>query len=169
MDKKQAGIILTLIALIVCAAILSSKVSNDFNGGAGNLSQPVSFNNKGSDNTDNPKNDYFYDAKSTREQSQATTVESLKQVENDENATKENKEKASKAIQQMAENKNNQTKIELQVKAKGFEDSICFIENDKVKVVVKSKEDLTEIQCIQIQDIVKNVTNRSDVMIERKQ
>lgn len=168
MDKKQAGIILTLIALIVCAALLSSKVSNNFDGGPGNLSQTVAFNDDKT-TTDKTKNDYFYDAKNTREQSAATTMESLKQIENDANATKDNKENAAKALQEMAINKNNQTKIELEVKAKGYEDSICFIENDKVKVVVKSKDELTEKQCIQIQDIVKSVTNRSDVMIERKE
>ena len=40
---------------------------------------------------------------------------------------------------------------------------------DKVKVIVKSKDELTEKQSIQIQDVVKNITGKSNVMIERKQ
>lgn len=168
MNKKQAGIILTLLALIVCAAILSAKVSGKLDDGTGSLSETINFNkDKGAASTG--KSDYFYDAKNSREQSAAITMEALKQSTNDANVAKAIKDKASKELIDMTINKNNQTKIEIDVKSKGYDDAICFINKDNVKVIVKSKDELTEKQSIQIQDVVKNVTSRSDVRIERKQ
>ncbi|MDD6771885.1 MAG: SpoIIIAH-like family protein [Inconstantimicrobium porci] len=170
MNKKQAGIILTLLALIVSAALLSAKINGKLDDGTGNLSETIAFNqNKAQKGENNSKNDYFYEARNSREQSNATTVETLKQISNDNSATKENKENASKQLTEMTIAKNNQTKIELEVKAKGFDDALCFIDKDKVKVIVKSKDELTEKQSIQIQDVVKNITGKSNVMIERKQ
>lgn len=168
MNKKQAGIILTLLALIVCAAILSAKVSGKLDDGTGALSETINFNND-KNTTPTKGKDFFYDARNTREQSAATTMETLKQVSNDSTASKDAKDKAAKDLTELTESKNNQTKIEIGVKAKGFDDAICFIEKNSVRVVVKSKDELTEKQSIQIQDVVKNVTSRSDVRIERKQ
>lgn len=168
MNKKQAGIILTLLALIVCAAILSAKVSGKLDDGTGSLSETINFNkDKGSAQTSTK--DYFYDARNDREQSAATTIETLKQVSNNATVEKATRDDANKKLIDMTINKNNQTKVEIGVKAKGYDDAICSIEKDCVKVVVKSKDELTEKQSIQIQDVVKNVTSRSDVRIERKQ
>ena len=153
MNKKQAGIILTLLALIVSAALLSAKINGKLDDGTGNLSETIAFNqNKAQKGENNSKNDYFYDC----------PIELLY-------LAKENKENASKQLTEMTIAKNNQTKIELEVKAKGFDDALCFIDKDKVKVIVKSKDELTEKQSIQIQDVVKNITGKSNVMIERKQ
>lgn len=168
MNKKQAGIILTLLALIVCASILSVKLNGKLDDGTSNLSETIAFN-KDNKKEDDSKKDYFYEARNTREQSTATTIEALKQISDNKNETKENKADASKKLTAMTMAKNNQTKIELEVKAKGFDDALCFIDNSKVKVIVKSKDELTEKQSIQIQDIVKNITGNSNVMIERKQ
>lgn len=60
-----------------------------------------------------------------------------------------------------------ETRIELSIKSKGYEDVICFIDGDNAKVVVKTNEELTQEKMVEIQDIVMNVSKVYDVDIEK--
>ena len=62
--------------------------------------------------------------------------------------------------------KDNEGRIELDVKNKGYEDALCMIEDKKVTVVVKSQSPLQESDSVAIQEIVQNVSNIKDVIIE---
>ncbi len=62
----------------------------------------------------------------------------------------------------------NETKIELALKGKGFEEILCLIENDKARIFVKNASELTESQRKQIQEVVMSVAKIKNVEIELK-
>ncbi|GIM27948.1 stage III sporulation protein AH [Clostridium polyendosporum] len=167
MNRKQAGIILTLLALIVCAGILAARVNGQVDDGTGSLSSSLSFN-KDSKDTTTTTTDYFYDSRNEREQTSSQALQNLKSIMEDKNTSKEQKDKATQEFQNLTMAMNYETRIELSIKSKGFEDALCLIEGNKARVIVKSKEPLTEKQSIQIQDSVTSVAKIKDILIEVK-
>lgn len=171
MSKKQAGIILTLLALIVCTGILATRVNSQFKNGL----DPLTTLSKKDDaaktsNEENAANveDFFYDSRNLREQEDAKAMENLKAIVEDENTAKDKKSEATNSLTEMTMARDNETRVELSVKSKGFEDAICFIKDNKARVVLKNEAELTENQCIEIQDIVMNVAKIYDITVECK-
>lgn len=167
MNRKQAGIILTLLALIVCAGILAARVNGQVDDGTGSLSSSLSFNKDDKDTT-TTNTDYFYDSRNEREQTSSQALQNLKSIMEDKNTSKEQKDKATQEFQNLTMAMNYETRIELSIKSKGFEDALCLIEGNKARVIVKSKDPLTEKQSIQIQESVMSVAKIKDILIEVK-
>ena len=112
--------------------------------------------------------DYFFSQRSTKEQQNSATTQKLKSIIEDTNISQEKKDIATTELQEKTMIKDNEGRIELNVKNKGFEDVLCFIEGNKVRVVLKAEEQLTEEQTCAIQEIVEDVSNMSEVIIEPK-
>lgn len=176
MTKKQFGIIFTLLALIVCVGVLATKVNSTLSSVPGDLSDAVSFNSEEEDknateedaSANTESKDFFFDSRSEREQANASTVQNLKSITEDKNTDKAQKDKASKELTTITTNKENESKIEVSVKSLGFEDALCYIEGDKVRVIVKVKEPLSEKQSVQIQEIATSTSKLSEVIIKEK-
>lgn len=197
MTKKQFGIIFTLMALIVCVGVLSTKLNQ------GGLTDPTDLSQVLAGEGDVAKNDdakakekqekekakaekdakkdskkedketlatqeYLYSQRSTKEQEYASTTQELKDIIADANVSQEQKDLATIELQEKTMIKDKEGRIELNVKNKGFEDVLCFIEGNKVRVVLKVEEKLTEEQTSAIQEIVEDVSSMSDVIIEPK-
>ncbi|GFP76703.1 SpoIIIAH-like family protein [Clostridium fungisolvens] len=168
MNRKQAGIILTLLALIVCAGILAARVNGQVDDGTGSsLSSSLPFTNTDKQ-TSNTK-DYFYESRNDREQQDSQTMQNLKSIIEDKNTSANQKTEAQKELTALTMARNYETRIELSVKGKGFDDALCLIEGNKARVIVKSKDNLNEKQSIQIQESVASVSKIKDVVIEAKQ
>lgn len=176
MTKKQAGIICTLLALIVCTALLAAKLNNGGLNDPTDLSSIITTENLDENKTDDEKDketigtaDFFYNARSEREQSDAKLSESLKAIVNNENTSKEQKDEANSRLQKIAMRQEKQRNVELNIKNKGYEDALCEISenDDKANVIVRSEE-LTEEEGALIQEIVQNVANIKEVSIEFK-
>ena len=169
MNKKQAAIIVTLLVLIVCAGYLASKVNgplyvNDTELGGGSAN---SFNQ--TDKQNSKKSDYFAETRLIRDQKSNVTTQTLKNIIDDKNVSKESKDNAVKKYTEITVNSNNETRIESILKGKGFDDVVCLIEDDKARIIVKSKEKLTDKQIRQIQDVVMSVAKIRNVEIDIKQ
>jgi len=161
MNKKQIGIVLTLLALIIVAGIAATKLQDPLY---------VNTNDSGESAVSlNTSSSYFTETKLTREQTRESTLQYLKSMTDDKNAPDESRKAAGTKYTNIALEKTNEGKIEAQIKAKGFEDAICFFEDSKVKIIVKSSKDLTDKEARQIKDIVMSVSKISDVEIECKQ
>ena len=176
MNKKQASIILTLIALIVCVGVLATKVNGDLASSTSvdtpSETKEKSNEEKGSDVKDketNKSKDYFYESKNEREQTDSQTIQTYKSIIEDKNTSKEKKDETTKKLNDLSTARNYETRIEVSVKSKGFEDALCLIEGEKVRLIVKSPQQLTEKQTIQIQESVNAVAKTKDVIIEVKQ
>lgn len=176
MTKKQCGIIFTLLALILCVGMLAAKLNNGGLNDPTDLSQVLSSENvtttadkeavKDSTETSAQTSNYFYDSKSVREQQDSATIQSLKAIISDENTSQDKKDDATEKLTEKTMMKDNEGRIELSIKNKGYDDALCMLEDGKATVIVKSEKAISEKDSIAIQEIVQNISNIKDVIIE---
>ena len=183
MTKKQGGIIFTLLALILCVGMLAAKLNNGGLNDPTDLSEVLSADNVKSIQTSDTEeeknkeqeqetlsvNKYFYESKSLREQQDSATIQSLKAIISDENISQEKKDAATEKLTNKTMTKDNEGRIEIGIRNKGFEDALCMLENNKATVVLKSDNGITEKDTVAIQEIVQNISNIKDVIIEVEQ
>ena len=174
MTKKQFGIIFTLMALIVCVGVIAAKLNKTGLNDPTDFSQVISQGTE--ENKDNEKKDdketlgtqdYFYSLRSERDQKDAATVQQLTSLKNDVNTSQEQKDLADNELREKTMVIDKESRIEVNVKNQGFEDVLCSIEGNNVRVVVKADE-VTEADSASIQEIAENVSGISDVIIESK-
>ena len=171
MTKKQFGIIFTLMALIVCVGVLSMKLNeNGYN-------DPTSLEDVLSQNTDNTKTDaateetlstteYFYSMRSTKEQQDEKYVNDMKAITEDANASQESKDIANNALVEKAKMQDQESRVESEIRNKGYEDALCMInDNQTVKVYVKVEDVLSEENSAVIKKVVEDITTLTDVDI----
>ena len=176
MTKKQAGIICTLLALIVCTALLATKLNNGGLNDPTDLSAIITTDNVDENKNDYEKNtetisttDFFYNARSEKEQNDAKLSQNLKAIVDNQNTSQDQKKEASEKLQKIALKQGKESKIELEIKNKGYEDALCEISEDehKANVIVKAEE-LSEEEGAVIQEIVQNASGIKEVTIEFK-
>ena len=168
MNKKQAGVILALLALIVCAGVLAAKVNNSMKD-LGTISiTNYDENEKKVEKNSDIGYDFFYEAKSVRDKKSSETLEYLAEIINNDKVSQLDRDTAAKQKIALVLDQENETNIELALKAKGFEEILCLIENDKARVFVKNSNELTENQRKQIQEVVMSVAKIKNVEIELK-
>ena len=171
MTKKQFGIILTLMALIVCVGVLSMKLNeNGYN-------DPTSLEAVLKQNTDDTKTDtateetlstteYFYSMRLTKEQQDEKYVDDMKAITEDANASQESKDIANNALVEKAKMKDQESRVESEIRNKGYEDALCMISDNKtVKVYVKVDDVLSEENAAVIKKVVEDITTLTDVDI----
>lgn len=186
MTKKQLGIICTLLALIVCTALLAAKLNQGGLNDPSDLSAALITNDTASTNTsdDNKKDnkneakdtetisktDFFFNARSEREQREASTIQQLKSISDSANASKEQKTSATNELQKIALRQEKEKSIESKVKNKGYDECLCEISEDQTKasIIVQSTIGLDEKAGAEIQEIVQNTSNIKEVTIEVK-
>lgn len=166
MSKKQFGIIFTLMALIAFVGVLASKLN------ASGLNDPTDLGQLITQRTDEEKEtlgtqDFFYNIRIEKQQKDAKTIEDLNTIIKDANTAEEQKNLANNELIEKTMLINQEGQIEVSVKNKGFEDVLCSIENDKVRIVLTADE-LTEADTSAIQEIAENISGVSDVIIEPK-
>ena len=167
MNKKQGIIIVSLLVLIVLAGVMATKlnstnelyVGND----AGKSTVSTNLNEKSSS-----KAEYFAEAKISRDQANATAIQNYKNMMDDKNVSDASRKEAEKKYLELTDNCKNEQKIEMDLKGKGYDDSICSIEGDNARIVLRTTE-LSDDQRREIKDIVMNVAKISKVTIEATQ
>ncbi len=105
--------------------------------------------------------DFFASAKLEREQTRAKNKDILMDLVDNTNLTEEQKEDAINGVIELTAIAEKETATEMLLEAKGFDDAVVSIADERVNVVV-SAEELTDQQKAQIEDIVKNET-KADV------
>lgn len=126
-------------------------------------------NEKKGDKETLASNDYFFSQKSVKDQQYAATIQELKAIIEDANISQDKKDIATIELQEKTMIKDKEGRMELNVMNKGYESVLCFIEGNKVRVVLKvGEEELTLEQTSAIQEIVEDVSGISDVIIEPK-
>jgi stage III sporulation protein AH len=167
MTKKQCGIIFTLLALILCVGVLAAKLNNGGLNDPTDLSQVLStekVNNQDAEALS--QQNYFYDSRSSREQQDSATIQTLNSIISDANTSKEQKDAATQELTQKTMVKDNESRIELSIKNKGYDDALCMLDNNKATVIVKSATALQDSETVAIQEIVQDISKIKDVIIE---
>lgn len=168
MNKKQGAIIVVLLALIICAGVMATKLNNDpLYVGDQAIGQEDTV--QVTQNDSSTSVNYFAEQKLIRDNKQTSTLQTLKALIDDENTSEETREETSEKYTELTLASHNESNIEMVLKSQGFEESLCFVEPNKVRVVVKSSEALTEKQLKQIQQVVMEVTKIVDVEISNRE
>ncbi|SMC17561.1 stage III sporulation protein AH [Clostridium acidisoli DSM 12555] len=180
MNRKQAVIIVALLVLIVCAGVLATKVqsplyvsdtdlvdnssTNDTNSTTNGTNQTTNLNKS---NKTSSNQDYFAEARLTREKTSEDTIATLKEIIDDKNSTAQNKQNAQQESMSIILSEQNSMKVENMLKGKGYKDALCTINNDKVNIVVKSDASkLTDAQQREIRDVALTVTQIRNIEIQ---
>lgn len=178
MTKKQFGIIFTLMALIVCVGVIAARINKTGLNDPTDFSQVISqqgTNEEKDKDKDKSKDketlgsqDYFYGLRSEKDKLDAATMQTLNNIINDEQTAEEQKALATNELREKTMLKDQEGRIEVNVKNKGFEDVLCSIEGNKLVRVVVNAGELTEADTASIQEIAENISGISDVIIEQK-
>ena len=162
MNRKQGIIIVVLLALIATAGVLASRLNSPIlNGVAYSPDDQPSFNVEDS----NLKTEYFAEAKTERSKTYTDTMQVLRSVMEDESVSEETRREAENKYLDITMNNNYESKVELALKAKGYEDVVCIISNDKVNITIKSDDALDEREAREIKNEVVRITNLVDIVI----
>ena len=101
---------------------------------------------------------YFEKARLEKQKTRDEASENLKKLLEKDDLSSEEKATATNEALSIAKLMESETTIENLVKAKGFEDCIAYVDNEKANVVVKIT-DMTAEQAAQIKDIILSETN----------
>lgn len=110
--------------------------------------------------TSNVTSQFIISAKLEREQVRATDKESLLGIINNEELSQEVKAEAVSKMVELTDASEREAAAELLLEAKGFENVIVSISGNQVDVVVE-KEELSQTELAQIEDVVKRKTECS--------
>ena len=139
MNKKQGIIIVSLLVLIVIAGVLATRVQGPlyFPTDETASSEDVEKSSESSD-------EYFSQAKLNKVSQSEDTLKNLRTIIEDESLPEDSRREAKDQYVSVNLNAQNETKIEEDLKGKGFEDAVVTIGNDKASVIVKSDKELTD-------------------------
>ena len=103
-------------------------------------------------------NDYFVQARLSRESAREEALDIVKDMMNDVKATDEVKKQAAEKAAAIAQAVEQESKIESLIKSKGFADCVVYIEGENCSIVVRS-EGLKPQESVQITEIVTPQSN----------
>lgn len=103
-------------------------------------------------------NDYFVQARLSRESAREEALDIVKDMMNDVKATDEVKKQAAEKAATIAQAVEQESKIESLIKSKGFADCVVYIEGENCSIVVRS-EGLKPQESVQITEIVTTQSN----------
>lgn len=82
--------------------------------------------------------DFFAQARIDREAGRSRSIETFNSIISNESADESAKETAQQGVLELAKNTEMETAVENLLRAKGFEDAVCYINNGMANVVVKT-------------------------------
>ena len=100
---------------------------------------------------------YFAEAKLDREQSRAKQKDLLNEMLGNKNISQEQKAKCTESMLELQKRIEKETAAETMIESKGFREAYVRMDDKTVDVVV-DKENLTDAEVAQIEDIVKRKT-----------
>ena len=103
-------------------------------------------------------NDYFVQARLSRESAREEALDIVKDMMNDVKATDEVKKQAAEKAAAIAQAVEQESKSESLIKSKGFADCVVYIEGENCSIVVRS-EGLKPQESVQITEIVTTQSN----------
>lgn len=107
--------------------------------------------------------DFFAQARIDREAGRSRSIETFNSIIENESADEAAKASAEQGVLELAQNTETETAIENLLRAKGFEDAVCYINNGLANVVVKT-EVLDSANVAKISEIV---TEQSGIMQDK--
>ncbi|CDF58211.1 SpoIIIAH-like family protein [Thermobrachium celere] len=154
--RKQTAIIAVLVVLIACSAWYAKKFNDQTKG----VSKITETTKKVNETTN-----YFVEARNSRDNQLSAHKQELQNIINSKNSTKQAIAEAQAKLILLADWADKQARVEQLAKQRGFEDAVCFINENGVELCVKSAEALTSEQAAQLMDDVVRTTSISPTKI----
>lgn len=149
--KKKQLVIAALAVVIGTAGYLNAGRDTDTEAGQKYLGEAQLVNSTETENAGST--DFFAQARIDREAGRSRSIETFNAVLQNENADSSAKASAEQGVLELAQNTETETAVENLLRAKGFEDAVCYINNGMANVVVKT-EVLDSAGAAQISEIV---------------
>lgn len=109
--------------------------------------------------------DFFAQARLDREAGRSRSIETFNSIIANESADSEAKASAQQGVLELAQNTETETAVENLLRARGFEDAVCYINNGMANVVVKTQV-LDSAGAAQISEIVSEQSGISQEKIK---
>lgn len=106
----------------------------------------------------NNSNDYFVKSKLDRDTMYSQMIETYEKVLNSTNSSETQKQTATQEIQKINETKNSIMICENLIKTKGFENSVIFVNNNSISIIIGALE-IKQEEVAQIQNIISREMN----------
>ena len=100
------------------------------------------------------KENFFENCRMEKEQGRSKALESLKSISENPDSNSESKKEAELKIVDMISRAEKELAAESEIKAKGFDDAVVYINEGAASVIVKSEEELTSSEAARIQEII---------------
>ena len=84
--------------------------------------------------------DFFTQARIDREAGRSRSIETFNSIISNEDADEDAKATAQQGVLRLAQNTETETAIENILRAQGFDDAVCYINNDMANIVVRTTE-----------------------------
>ena len=159
--KKKQLVVAALAVIIGTAGYLNAGKNEDTPTDTKYMGEAQLVNS--SETTEADGSDFFSQARIDREAGRSRSIETFNVVLQNENADTEAKASAQQGVLELAQNTETETAIENLLRAKGFEDAVCYINNGMANVVVKT-DMLDSTGAAQISEIV---TQQSGIAQEK--
>lgn len=160
MDRKQAGILVSLLVLIVIVGVASWKLNGDLP----NLNTPVG--GLGFQESEDVT-DELIRLQLDRDSKADLNMQVLKDIIDNENTSAEERSSVQTTLAAVLDNLLKAQELERQLKAEGYSETYCLVAEDSnnVKVQVKLEDELSEDQISHIRAIVVSQTDIREVEI----
>ncbi len=134
--KKKQLVIAALAIIIGTAGYINAGRKGDTEAGQKYLGEAQLVT---SEEASFEESDFFAQARLDREAGRSRSIETFNSIISSENADSEAKASAQQGVLQLAQNTETETAVENLLRAKGFEDAVCYINNGMANVVVKAE------------------------------
>ena len=171
MNKKQAVIILTLLVLIICAGVIATKMNDNL---YVNVDGAVKTTETQVGSAVKAGADYFAENKLLKTTVRNSAIATFKSLAESKDISIESRNSANAKAIKCVDNSIAESKIESDLKAKGFGDAICWIEDNpaQVRISIKvkdAKDKLTDQQIRNISDSSTTLSHIKNIKIDVKQ
>ncbi|WP_061994832.1 SpoIIIAH-like family protein [Clostridium sp. ATCC 25772] len=170
MNKKQTLIISALLLVVVLCGYAATQVNSPLYVTDGEFIGETATNDKDNKKKEKSKttssSSYFTEAKLSRDQARNKATQTLKSLLDNDKTPAEQKKEAAEEYKNLALRGDKETNIELALKAQGFEEVVCELEDEKANIVVKHEKELSDQQLRQIKDVVVSKANIKNVQIK---
>ena len=159
--KKKQLVIAALAIVIGTAGYINSGRNSETEAGQKYLGEAQLVTSQETASTEG--SDFFAQARIDREAGRSRSIETFNAVLDNENSDSAAKASAQQGVLELAQNTETETAVENLLRARGFQDAVCYINNGMANVVVKT-EVLDSAGAAQISEIV---TEQSGITQEK--
>ncbi|CUN61217.1 SpoIIIAH-like family protein [Clostridium disporicum] len=162
-----------IVGAILCISIIGTVIyttGRSTDESASSLSADLSAMILENDNAEETMSNqgFFYNDRANKIKADTDFKEEMNSIIEDTNSSQEVIDNATNLLNEKVKIQEQETAVESEIINNGYEDALCMIDKNIVRVYVKTNDVFTEENATSIQNIVEGITGLSDIQIESK-